>query len=174
VYGKTVDDLNGFIDCSNKNMTSYTNIAADNHVFIVAVGTSDKAYFEFSYKVVQTTFWKQFFIMSVAAAIVLSCLIACFIGFVLQKTTSVKISRAAAKLKDSAIVMSIEMNKAETAHLQYTKIKGDETKVKNQAEAKEWKENMAKKKETADAIKAGKPVPQNDALDRSSTRLLQE
>ena len=54
--------------------------------------------------------------MCVGAIVVLSCLIACFIEFILQKTTSVKITKAAAKLKDAALVMSIEMNKAEEAH----------------------------------------------------------
>ena len=42
--------------------------------------------------------------------------------------------------------MSIEMNKAETAHAAYQKVSGEETKVKNETEAVAWKENMAKKK----------------------------
>ena len=50
--------------------------------------------------------------------------------------------------------MSIEMNKAETAHEKYSLVSGEETKVKNESEAKEWKEQMAQKKETADAEKA--------------------
>ena len=76
-------------------MTSYTDIPSDNHVFIIAVGKDDTAYFEFSYKVVFTTFWGQFVVMTAAGAVVLSCIIACFIGFVLQKTTTVKINKAA-------------------------------------------------------------------------------
>lgn len=49
--------------------------------------------------------------------------------------------------------MSIEMNKAETAHLAYQKVYGEETKVKNEKEAEQWKKDMAKKKEEADAKK---------------------
>ena len=57
VYGSSIDTMDEIIDCSDSNMTSYTNIPSDNHVFIIAVGTDDMAYFEFSYKVVQTVFW---------------------------------------------------------------------------------------------------------------------
>ena len=113
--------------------------------------------------------------MSGAAGILLSCIIACFIGFVLQKTTSVKITRASQRLKDSALVMSIEMNKAETAHAAYQKVQGEETKVKNEQEATQWKADMAKKKEEADAKKAGSPVKsQKSQMDRSTTLLLRE
>ena len=52
VYGSSIDTMDEIIDCSDSNMTSYTNIPSDNHVFIVAVGTDYMAYFEFSYKVV--------------------------------------------------------------------------------------------------------------------------
>ena len=52
MYGSSIDTMDEIIDCSDSNMTSYTNIPSDNHVFIVAVGTDDMAYFEFSYKVV--------------------------------------------------------------------------------------------------------------------------
>jgi hypothetical protein len=77
-------------------------------------------------------------IMAIAALALLSCIIGCFILFVLKKTTAVKITKAALKLKDAALVMSIEMNKAETAHKEYSVISGEETKVKNESEAKEW------------------------------------
>ena len=70
--------------------------------------------------------------------------------------------------------MSIEMNKAETAHAAYQKVTGEETKVKNEEEAKQWKETMAKKKEKADAIKSGKSVKSEKAIDRSTTLLLRE
>ena len=112
--------------------------------------------------------------MSGAGGVLLSCIIACFIGFVLQKTTSVKISRAANKLKDSALVMSIEMNKAETAHAAYQKVSGEETKAKNEVEATKWKENMAKKKEEADLRKKGVATPDPKAVDRSTTLLMRE
>jgi hypothetical protein len=58
VYGESLDTMENIIDCTGKNKTSYSEIASKNHVFIVAIGTDDKAYFEFSYSVVQTTFWK--------------------------------------------------------------------------------------------------------------------
>jgi hypothetical protein len=103
--------------------------------------------------------------MTVAAGVVLSCIIACFIGFVLQKTTTVKINKAAQKLKDSALVMSIEMNKAETAHTAYKKVSGEEKAAKDETEAVAWKETMAKKKTIADAAKAGKAAPAPEALD---------
>jgi hypothetical protein len=51
VYGSSLDKMNDIIDCSKSNMTSYSDIPSDNHVFIIAVGIDDQAYFEFSYKV---------------------------------------------------------------------------------------------------------------------------
>jgi hypothetical protein len=52
IWGSSLDTMDNLIDCSGKNMTSYSDIPSTNHVFIVAVGKSDKAYFEFSYKAV--------------------------------------------------------------------------------------------------------------------------
>jgi uncharacterized membrane protein YdbT with pleckstrin-like domain len=110
--------------------------------------------------------------MAIGAGIFISCLIACFIGFVLGKTTTVRIRKAGSKIKDAALVMSIEMNKAEAAHHKYTQMKGEETKHKNEEEAAEWKEMMARKKEEVEAIKQGRPLTPIE--DQTQSNLIQE
>ena len=103
-------------------MTSYTQIPSEFQVFVVAIGNSDQAYFEFSYSTVQTNFWAQAAFVAFSSVLCLSCAITFFIQFILAKTTQTKITKAVNKVKDSALVMNIEMNKAKFAHGEYQKI----------------------------------------------------
>ena len=101
---------------------------------VVAVGTGYQAYFEFSYASIQTEFWAQAAFVAFSSVICLACIITFFIQFILAKTTQTKITKAVNKVKDSALVMSIEMNKAKFAHVEYQKILQEEKKV-NDAKA---------------------------------------
>ena len=105
---------------------------------IVAIGTGQQAYFEFSYSTMQTDFWAQAAFVAFASVLCLSCAITFFIQFILAKTTQTKISKAVNKVKDSALVMSIEMNKAKFAHAEYQKILQEEKKVQDAKAQDEW------------------------------------
>ena len=51
----------------------------------------------------------------VGAIFILASLVGCFILFILSKSTNVKLANSENKIKDHAIIISIEMNKARSA-----------------------------------------------------------
>lgn len=83
--------------------------------------------------------------------VILLCLIGVFIQFIISKTTQSKLSKAVAKIKDSALVISIEMNKAKAAHVAYEQVSASEAVTKNNHEEKNWKKAQDQKLSRVDA-----------------------
>ena len=102
--------------------TSTTSFSAGYRVFVVGVWVKDKTNFEFSYGMQDTTFWGYFPQIFFGGLVVILCLIGIFIQFIISRTTQSKLAKAVAKIKDSALVISIEMNKAKAAHVAYSEV----------------------------------------------------
>ena len=82
----------------------------------MAIGKNDKAYLEFTYHLVDMISLDVILAGLALSALVLSCGVGCYILFILRTTTAVKIQKIDGKLKDSALIMTIEMAKARAAY----------------------------------------------------------
>ena len=83
---------------------------------IVAIGKNDKAYLEFSYNLIDQIPLDLIVIGVVLIVTILSCIVGCYILFILRTTTAVKIQKIDGKLKDSALIMTVELAKARAAY----------------------------------------------------------
>ena len=85
------------------------------HIVLVAIGKSDMAYLQFSYHLADIyPFWQVYTVLGVGLLII-ACMVGCYILFILKITTAVKIKKLDVNLKDSAMIMTIELAKARAA-----------------------------------------------------------
>ena len=101
------------IDCSSS--TAHDSIPSDQHVWIITVGNKEDAYLQFSFGTVDIYSFTLSGSVICAGVFLISSIVGCFILFILSKSTEVKLSNSENKIKDHAIIISIEMNKARAA-----------------------------------------------------------
>ena len=111
-----MDQLDNEEECSLENNKVISNINAQQTVVIVAIGKNDKAYLEFSYNLIDQIPLDLIVIGVVLIVTILSCIVGCYILFILRTTTAVKIQKIDGKLKDSALIMTVELAKARAAY----------------------------------------------------------
>ena len=115
VWGPTLDKMTNEVDCAQFIKKSLTSIMAFNHVHIIAVGKTDQAYLQFSYNSVNFISTYNLTLAVCTSVFLVSCFVACFILVILQKASNVKLDKAENKVKNSAVIMSIQMAKARAA-----------------------------------------------------------
>ena len=66
------------------------------------------------------------------------CALSYLIYFCISKSTKTKVNKAIYKLKDAALIISIEINKAKAAHVAYQEVQTSDKRVKDDFEKKQW------------------------------------
>lgn len=115
LYGPSMDDLSGSIDCGLTNQTVFDNITSDQTVVISVVGLNNMAYIQFTYHLVDYVNTITTFSVLGAGLAVIALGVGCYIVFILRVTSGVKIQKINGKLRDSALIMTVELSKARAA-----------------------------------------------------------
>jgi len=117
LYGPSPSELTNSIDCSSSAGSSFANqIWANQHVVVVAKAVSDQAYLLFSYQLEDYLSLKYVGGVFAAYMTLISCMVGCFVLFVLKKTTQIRLGRARAKIVEASLSMAIQMSKAQAAY----------------------------------------------------------